>query len=158
MIVADIGLGALLLLNLVFAIRLDRRLRALREMQGDLGSMGPAATSDLLAAVAAVRAQAAEIATAQASLDEATRAAQALRRDVQRLALERAGAETRTPPQLARGLAAYAAQAEDRDAQEDTAPPAYAPPRAVARGETVIAMPVRSKAELALEAALRRRR
>lgn len=160
----DIGLALLLVLNLVFAIRLERRLRLLRSLQADMVGVAPLAEGQLREALAAIGAQVAMVAEAQASLDAATTAAQALRRDLRRMDLERLDdSPPRELPQ-ARGIAAYAAQAVRPDPRRDSWPVAQdegtdAPlHRAASLATSVVALPIRSKAEQALEAALRRRR
>ena len=151
----DIAQALLLALNLVFAIRLERRLRHLRAVQAEMAGFAPQAEADLHAALASVRAQVARMDEAQSALDAATTAAQALRRDLRRIELERLDdvpvrdLPARDVP-LARGMAAYAAQAAQPDSWP--APEAMTPP-----AHSVVPLPIRSKAEQALAAALRRR-
>ena len=156
----DIALALLLALNLVFAIRLERRLRHLRAMQAEMAAFAPQAEADLREALASVRGQIARMDEAQSALDSATTAAQALRRDLRRIELERLDdvpvrdlpardVAMRDGP-LARGMAAYAAQAAQPDSWP--APEAMTPPV-----HSVVPLPIRSKAEQALAAALRRR-
>ena len=151
----DIALALLLALNLVFAIRLERRLRHLRAVQAEMAGIAPQAEADLRTALASVRSQVARMDDAQSALDAATTAAQALRRDLRRIELERLDdVPVRDLPArdlpLARGMAAYAAQVAQPDGwpSPDTTAPA---------APSVVPLPIRSKAEQALAAALRRR-
>lgn len=161
----DIALALLLVLNLVFAIRLERRLRRLRALQSDMDGIAPQADAELRDALAAVRSQMTRVAEAQAALDAATAAAEALRRDMRRIELQRLDDVPQRDLPMARGIAAYEAQAAHSDPRRDGWPAApdeaEASPmsrRPAPLGNSIVALPIRSKAEQALEAALRRRR
>ncbi len=164
MLAADIALALLLVLNLFFAIRLDNRLRRLSALQADMSGIAPVAEAQLRDAIGAVGAQVADVTAARVSLDEAIAAARDVRRDLQRMALERASEiAARSETSSHRGLAAYAKQTIQSEPDMDT------PRMAVTRDgpassapawhdDSVVPLPRRSKAEQALEAALRRRR